>query len=562
MTEKRISKTGVGFLIDASAKTYETLEKQLREFLSNSLDAGADKVVIEILSNLNKIIITDNGQGMTEEEFDNNYLVIGCSNKYKEKDTIGRIGVGKFSSIPLSDNLTIRTKKAGQENVYQASLNLKLLKDPNNRTEDISKLVLGDGEYVSVSVEDPNEDFSSKGCFSKISMSGVPQDIINKFDDTNEFNLLCRKLGSILPLEYCEESEAMKKLKRQDLEIYNQLMECSAKKKLNVTIKTQNNPEGIKLYRSLFGDDFDVTGEQIAGDLYVLKSPDEDIAPIKIIGFLADMSFGKKEYAKWKGINVRVQNTTVVENCFFEHNDPPPDARITGEIHILNSNEEELITMNRASFVTSYEQYKDISDWLTLRLTEFATLTIRRRSDFNSLLKKRQNKLKNQKIVSESIESSVLEGFSDVIIDMEKLSKNELKQENEIDELEEMKNDFEDLVCEIIPVPDSTQDNINSTIIGDKYSLAVPKKFFDYEAEIQGTIFKIKYVTHDKKEPVIDVDNENKVIRVNKNSAAIKNGSHSMVMSYILLELAFVTYDKDVDTLKSKIYELLKLAFS
>ena len=521
MSDKMIAKTGVGFLIDASAKTYETIEKQIRELLSNALDAKATDVVIEVVAKDNKIIVTDNGEGMTEEEFDNNYLVIGCSNKYGDRDTIGRIGVGKFSSIPLSDKLRIRTKKANRNDVYQADLNLNLLKDPKNRTQDISKLVLGSGNYVSLSVEDPNEKFMKNGSFTKIIMSGVSDKIISKFHNENDFRSLCRSLGSILPLEYSESSEAMQKLKTHDIEIYNQMIECGKKKKLNVLIKTNIYPDGIKLFRSLFGDDFEVSGEQIAGDLYVLKSP-EDIKPINIIGYFADMTTGTGDHALWKGLNVRVQNTTVVENYFFDHNDPPADARITGEVHIIDANEEEIITMNRAGFVRSHEQYKIINDWITDKLNEFARRTIRGRSDFRSQLKKRQDRLKNQQIVAESIESSVLQGFSDVEIEMERLSKNILKKENEIDELEELKKDFEHSVCEVITVPDSTQDDINSKIIGDKFAITVPEKYLNYEANIQGVDYKIKYVAHDKEEPVIDIDLENRTIRVNKNSNSHK----------------------------------------
>jgi len=561
MATKKITKTGVGFLIDASAKTYETLEKQLREFISNSLDANATDVLIEVFNYDKKIVITDNGNGMTEEEFDNNYLVIGCSQKYGDKSTIGRIGVGKFSSIPLSDSLTIRTKKAGQKNVYQATLDLSKLKDPKNRTKDISKLELGEGEYVDKSIDDPDDKFMQNGSFSKIVMSGVADEIIKQFDDPVAFNNLCRNLGAILPLEYSPNSEAMKKLKKQGIELYNKTIKNSETTKLNIIIKTQKIPKGIKLYRQLFGDDFETTGEQIAGELFLLISPPE-MEPIKIFGYLADMTFGKKEYAKWKGINSRVQNTTVVENCFFEHNDPPADARITGEMHILGANEEELITMNRAGFIKSYEQYKDVSEWITQRLNDFASTIIRRRTQFNSLIKKYQNKLKNQQIVSESIEKTVLHGFNDIDIDMEQLKKNELKEEDEIDEIKEIKQEFDDLICEVIQVPDSTMKNIHTTIVGDKYSITVPEKLIEYEAEIKGVVYKIKYVEHDKDEPVIDVDTQNNIIRVNRNSTAIKHGSHSMVMSYILLELAFIAYENDPKELKANIFKLLKLAFS
>lgn len=562
MGEKKISKTGVGFLIDASAKTYETLEKQLREFISNALDANATKVDIEVLPREKKIIITDNGQGMTEEEFDNNYLVIGCSNKYGDKNTIGRIGVGKFSSIPLSDKLTIRTKKSSMKNVYQASLNLNLLKDPNNRTEDVTALVLGKGDYVDITVSDPAEEFSPKGCFTKITMEAVPEEVIRRFEEIELDNLI-RDLGMILPLEYSESSEAMKKLKQQDVELYNDLLMCSKNKKLDVNIRTPQAPEGKPLFRSLFGDDFASTNEQIAGDLYIIKSPKDDSpAPIKIIGYFADMSFALSSYSKWRGLNVRVQNTTVVNNYYFDHNDAQADLRITGEIHIINANEEELITMNRAGFVTTYDDYIAISNWITDKLNEFARRYIRKRTDFNARIKKKQNQLQNQQIVAESIERCVVEGFSDVDLDMSKLSLNILKKEDEIDEKEAMMEEFHSEILEIIPVPDTTQDKIDTQIIGDQHSVTVPEKFFDYEADIQGEKYRIKYVNHEDEEPVIDVDTENKIIRVNKTSAAIRGGNHSMVMSFILLEMAFVAYGNDVSTLKEKIRELLKLAFS
>jgi hypothetical protein len=563
MSDKRISKTGVGFLIDASAKTYETLEKQLREFISNSLDAGATRVDIEVLPRQKRIVITDNGEGMTEEEFDNNYLVIGCSNKYGDRNTIGRIGVGKFSSIPLSETLTIRTKKKDMRNVYQASLDLFLLKDPGNRTKDVTGLILGKGEYVDPTVSDPNEEFSTDGCFTKITMNGVPDEIISRFERKDDFENILRDLGMILPLEYSESSEAMKKLRKQDIELYKELMDCSKDKKLEVRIRTPQIPGGRILYRSLFGDDFAATGEQIAGDLYIIKSPKDDSpAPISIIGYFADMTSGSAAYSKWKGLNVRIQNTTVVNNYFFDHDDAQADLRITGEIHIVNANEEELITMNRAGFVTKCDDYIAISSWLTDKLNEFARRYVRKRTDFNSKMKKKQAQLQNQLSVSESIERCVAEGFYDVALDMSKLELNELKKEDEIDQMQALKDEFNDQIIEIIKVPDTTQDQIVSTIIGDKFSITVPEKYFDYEADIQGERYRIKYVNHDKEEPVIDVDTVNKVIRVNRNSATVNRGTHSMVMSLILLEMAFIAYGNDMEKLKEKIRELLKLAFS
>jgi len=563
MAQKKITKTGVGFLIDASAKTYETIEKQIREFISNALDAGASKVDIKIMPDENRIQVIDNGFGMTEEEFDNNYLVIGCSNKYGDKNTIGRIGVGKFSSIPLSDSLTIRTKKEGSSKVYQAVLDLSQLKDPENRTKHVGDLTLGEGEYVESSLSDPDNKFSPKGCFTKITMDNVPAGIITKLQDKSILDELIRNLGMILPLEYSDSNEAINKLKNQDLELYEEIIQCSRAKKLDVKIYSPQYSDGKLLYRSLFGDDFSQTGEQIAGDLYVIKSP-EDVspAPVKIIGYLADMTNAKAAYNKWKGINVRVQNTTVVDHYFFDHSDAPADARITGEVHILNANEEELITMNRAGFVTSFEQYAEISAWLTKNLDDFASKYVRRRTDFKSRLKKRQKQLQIQHDVAVALERSSLNGFDDVNIDMKQLSMNELREEDEIDEVEALKEDFASEVVAVTPVPDATQENIHEEIKGNKFSLFVPDKFCNYESNIQGVDYKIRYVNHDEEEPVIDVDMEKKVIRVNKNSSAVKNGSHSMVMTFILMEMAFVAYGDDTNKLKHRLREVLKLAFS
>ena len=73
MNKIRITKTGVGFLIDASAKTYETTEKQIREFVSNAVDAGANSVKIEYIPSDDRLVIIDNGHGMDEKEFNENY---------------------------------------------------------------------------------------------------------------------------------------------------------------------------------------------------------------------------------------------------------------------------------------------------------------------------------------------------------------------------------------------------------------------------------------------------------------------------------------------------------
>lgn len=561
MNEKKITKTGVGFLIDASAKTYETTEKQIREFISNSVDAGATRVNIEYIPSDNRLVITDNGIGMNEKEFDENYLVIGCSRKYGDSSTIGRIGVGKFSAIPLCDDLFVRTAKGAHEHVYEAKLNFKQLREPDNRTMDISTMVLGKGGYSERKVDDPDSHFSNNGNFTKMTLLGLPDNVKITFEEKNAFNNLCRNLGRILPLEYHPLSAAIKKLKILDPELADEMLAEAKKRSVEVNIFNPDYPKGFQVFRSLFGDDFEKTGEEICGEPYIVKSPDE-ILPIYIIGYMADMTYAKSIYTHWSGLNIRIQNTTVIENEFFGLTDRPAAGRITGEILIMGVNEEELITMNRSGFVTVDKQYKIIREWLTEKLNDFAKRYVRKRTNFISSMKKKSNQLHNQSKVASSLERSIREVFNDAHVDIKELAKGKLGEKDEIDQITAIKYEFSDEIEEIIPVPDSTAESIVVHNVPDgKFSIEVPEHFLKYKIELDGAEYELRYVDHEEEEPIIDVDREKAIIRVNKNSPAIRNGKHAMVLCVVLLEYAFLAYSNDIIKLKQKIFEAIEAAF-
>jgi hypothetical protein len=244
----------------------------------------------------------------------------------------------------------------------------------------------------------------------------------------DDYRNLTRNLGRILPLKYSEESVAIKNLKRIDPELATELIELSNNRNLEIVIHSPHYPQGDTLYRSLFGDDFDQEGESIFGDVYPIKTPDDTSpAPIRIIGYFADMTNALPKYSKWKGLNIRIQNTTVAENQFFKYNDAPAQARITGEIQILNVNEEELITMNRAGFVSTYPQYMEISSWLTQQLSDFGRGYVRRRTEFNAKMKQKSKQLQIQSNVAESIERSITEVFPEEKVDLNLLSKRKLR---------------------------------------------------------------------------------------------------------------------------------------
>ena len=129
---------------------YTNKEIFLREIISNASDAidklcylsltddqvglNRDDFKIEIIPNKEDRTITvrDNGIGMTAEECENNLGVIARSGSFKFKDEmdgekaqgedisiIGQFGVGFYSAFMVADEVTVVTKKYGQEQGVQ-----------------------------------------------------------------------------------------------------------------------------------------------------------------------------------------------------------------------------------------------------------------------------------------------------------------------------------------------------------------------------------------------------------------------------------------------------------
>ena len=97
---------------------YRSIITVLGEAISNSWDAGANNVYITIDKDQNRIIIQDDGEGMSSHDFQDKFLKIGYS---KRKDStininvnrpfIGRKGIGKLALLSCARTVSIITKK-------------------------------------------------------------------------------------------------------------------------------------------------------------------------------------------------------------------------------------------------------------------------------------------------------------------------------------------------------------------------------------------------------------------------------------------------------------------
>jgi uncharacterized protein (TIGR02391 family) len=104
-------------------KMYSTLPPAMAELISNAYDADASEVVIKLNEGENisrEITIIDNGDGLSYNEINDKFLVIGRnrrmdegdkpSRKYQRKPT-GKKGLGKLALFGLANTIIIRTVK-------------------------------------------------------------------------------------------------------------------------------------------------------------------------------------------------------------------------------------------------------------------------------------------------------------------------------------------------------------------------------------------------------------------------------------------------------------------
>lgn len=120
---------------------YSQLPSVLSELISNSWDADADSVKVDFItsSTCKEISVKDDGHGMTFDELNDEYLVVGrnrrksgSSKTAKGRKPIGKKGLGKLSVFGICDSVSVRSVKSGLAN--QFVLDLELIKSSKSNS--------------------------------------------------------------------------------------------------------------------------------------------------------------------------------------------------------------------------------------------------------------------------------------------------------------------------------------------------------------------------------------------------------------------------------------------
>jgi signal transduction histidine kinase len=105
------------------------------ELIKNAWDADATRVAVSVDQRAvpGKITVIDNGHGMSREEFEDRWLVIGASHKRgqekseKQRPLIGEKGLGRLASFALGGAVTIKSARRGHKG-FVAEVNWETLR--------------------------------------------------------------------------------------------------------------------------------------------------------------------------------------------------------------------------------------------------------------------------------------------------------------------------------------------------------------------------------------------------------------------------------------------------
>ncbi|MCY4147254.1 MAG: ATP-binding protein [Chloroflexi bacterium] len=111
---------------EQSAAYFNTYEKVVWEYVSNSLDGAKDnqQVIVTVEVTRKKITVLDNGRGMSRGELSGFFQMHGENlHRQRGKATRGKFGTGKSAAFGVANRLTIDTVQNGLRNQVQLTRN-------------------------------------------------------------------------------------------------------------------------------------------------------------------------------------------------------------------------------------------------------------------------------------------------------------------------------------------------------------------------------------------------------------------------------------------------------
>ena len=132
---------------------YSNAAAALAEQVANAYDADASSVNISWDPDGDKIVITDDGSGMTLTELNERFLTVGYDKRKKEgsysprwnRPFMGRKGIGKLSVFSVAETVKVYSTKNGESHGFEITL------------EGLLEAIVARGEYYPNPIGVPAE---------------------------------------------------------------------------------------------------------------------------------------------------------------------------------------------------------------------------------------------------------------------------------------------------------------------------------------------------------------------------------------------------------------------
>ena len=155
-----------------SSGLYNSPAACLKELVNNSYDADASNVDVFVKPDADRIVVSDDGVGLSRAEFERHFKRISESHKRDDDDSttsgrpkIGKIGIGFIAANELCDVMEIISTKRGSTELLHVEVNFREMRlDPGQRRRPDNEYAKGD--YVG-RIEDAQAEEQLYACPSQ-----------------------------------------------------------------------------------------------------------------------------------------------------------------------------------------------------------------------------------------------------------------------------------------------------------------------------------------------------------------------------------------------------------
>jgi len=315
--------------------TYErSLPYAVREVISNSYDGDATIARVDIDLKKDRIVIYDNGNGMTREEFQFYLRIAGQRRGKREtlkfgRKRIGQFGVGFLAILPFCETLQIRSTTENSEEIFTAEIPAAKFFKQDGKAVDVGEVEVP-GE-VEKSARLKTEHFTE---ISLLQLSGLAKRYLSQKAQTEDKNWVASwpalarlkwEMQEDLPLAFPEKS------KLNDILAYPE------------PIGMEVHFQGERLYRNQSEGEVIDKGEETVDGItfrYAIISPWKGVKPFDLRGVkmrLNNVGIGRREVF---GIDISRQYSRL--------------HWLSGELQILRGLDA-AITLSRDAFLATPE---------------------------------------------------------------------------------------------------------------------------------------------------------------------------------------------------------------